>query len=81
MKNNKQYIVHDVKLIKRKILYNYLKENNYKFLDGEKEYYISSKFPFVIEEKVVWICNSITCCAAAAQSKRIITVDEYFKKL
>ena len=78
MKNNKQYIVHDADFIKREELYDYLEKRNYIFPDGKKEYYVNSKFPFVIDRNVVWICNSITCCAAAAQKGCIITIDEYF---
>ena len=81
MKNKKQYIVHDVDLTKRKELYDYLKEEGYIFIDGLKEYYVNAKFPFVIEKNIVWICNSITCCAAAAQNGSIITIEKYFKKV
>lgn len=81
MKSKKQYIVHDVNLSKREELYDYLEKEKYIFLDGTREYYINSKFPFVIENNVVWICNSITCCACAAQSGAIMTIKEYYKKL
>ena len=80
MKSKKQYIVHDANVTKRENLYNYLEKEKYVFLDGEKEYYINSKFPFVIEKNIVWICNSITCCACAAQNNIIITIEEYLKK-
>ena len=78
MKNKKQYIVHDINLTKREELYEYLEKENYIFLHGNKEYFINAKFPFFIEKNIVWICNSITCCAVAAQKGCIITIDEYF---
>lgn len=81
MKNKKQYIVHDTDLTKREELYNYLDKEKYVFFDGKKDYCINSKFPFVIEKNIVWICNSITCCACAAQSGCIITPDEYYKEV
>ena len=81
MKSNKQYIVHDKDINKREELYNYLEKESYTFLDGPKEYYVNNKFPFVIENNVVWICTSITCCAAAAQCGAILTTQEYYNAL
>lgn len=76
-----QYIVSPENKLKRDELYEYLDKNNYNFVD-DKEYYVDSNFPFVIEEnKRVWICNSITCCACAAQAGQIINTEEYFKKV
>ena len=42
---------------------------------------INSKFPFVVDhkDKVFWVCESVACCAAAAQNGILITVDEFEK--
>ena len=54
-----------------KITYPYYKEN-----------FIESNFPFVIDfkERLFWVCESVTCCAAAASAHVIISIEE-FKKI
>lgn len=61
---------------------NYLLNNNF-ILANNINYseIIESKFPFVIEDdNTFWICESITCCACAAQAKRIINVRTFINK-
>jgi len=43
---------------------------------------INSKFPFVVDfkRKDFWVCESITCCACAAQNGLIISFEEFIKK-
>ena len=38
-----------------------------------------SKFPFVVDlkKKILYVCESITCCALASQNKRIISVKDF----
>ena len=55
-----------------------------KFIDesvNEKELFIDSIFPFVVDfkEKSFWICESVTCCAAAAACGSIINSEEFKK--
>ena len=76
-----QYIVSPENKEKREELYDYLDKNDYYFPCGEKEDYINSNFPFVIEDHRAWICDSITCCACAAQAGGIITTEEFFKAI
>jgi hypothetical protein len=47
-----------------------------------KSKFINNSFPFVVDfkEKAFWICESITCCAAAASFGTIFTIEE-FKKI
>ena len=80
MRGYKQYIVYDLNFDKREKLCNYLEEHNYRFLDGDRSYYVNSKYPFVISKSEVWICSSITCCAAAAGAGIIISIDEFLKE-
>ena len=80
----KQYIVTEGDKKRREEFYDYI-VNNYdlKILyPYDKERFSKSAFPFVVDFKKnnFWVCESITCCACASQSKRIITIDE-FKKL
>lgn len=60
-----EYIVHTYKL-----------DINYPF---SKRRFIKSNFPFVVDfkEKSFWVCESVTCCACAAQAKVIYTVDQF----
>ena len=79
MKN--QYIVSEPNKKKREEFFDYI--NNEYNLDicypYTKEEFIKSNFPFVIDfkEKNFWICDSITCCACAAQAKQIIGIKEF----
>ena len=79
-----QFIVKDSDKTKRKEFYDYIKKtynlnNSYPYF---KKNFIKNDFPFVIDfkENSFWICESVTCCAAAAQNGAIITIDE-FKRL
>lgn len=76
-----QYIVQPQKE-ERNNFYLYLIENGYTPVDNyPQDYYINNRFPFVIEDNnTFWICESITCCACAAQRKRIISVDSFKNK-
>ena len=59
-------------------------DNNYKLNKYfTKDYMIHSKFPFVIDFKdnSFWVCESITCCACAAQREKILTPREFFNKV
>lgn len=84
MKTKTQYIVQEDNKMKREQFYDFIIKNydlkiTYPYY---KEEFINSNFPFVIDfkEKLFWICESITCCAAAAQRGVIFTIDE-FKKM
>lgn len=77
---NKQYIVQSYDIEERNNFYHYLINNGYTPIENFKnQNFINNKFPFVIEDnKTFWICESITCCAAASCCKAIITIDKYF---
>ena len=77
---NNQYIVKCKDIEERKMLYNYLIDNGYQPVDNFKhQNFINNTFPFVIEpNQTFWICESISCCAAASSCHAIITVNEYF---
>ena len=78
----KQYIVKCKDTTEREYFYNYLISNNFKPIEKFKhQNFIDNIFPFVVEpNNTFWICESITCCAAAASCGVIITVDEYFNR-
>lgn len=76
-----QYIVKESNIKLRKEFYRYINDKyNLKVLMPITKYYYSV-FPFVVDldEYNFWVCESITCCAAAAQNNRIITINEFFK--
>jgi len=78
-----QYIISESDKVKRKEFYDYIMNKyNYEVIHHSKVEMINSKFPFVVDHKnkVFWVCESITCCAAAASNGVIITIDE-FKKI
>ena len=77
----KQYIIKCSDIFEREQFYNYLIKNGYKPIDNFKhQKFIDNHFPFVIEpNKTFWICESITCCAAASHAGIMITIDDYFK--
>ena len=78
----KQYIVQVHGLKEREEFYNYI-VNNYKLKQYfPKEYMIHSLFPFVVDfsKKDFWVCESITCCACAAQNHLILTKEEFLKE-
>ena len=77
----KQYIVTESNKDKRSELYDYI-TNKYDLKIGypyEKEEFVNSVFPFVIDfkENRLWICNSITSLACASQCGKIISIDEF----
>ena len=76
-----QFIVNAAGKEKRKVFYEYI-GNTYKldkYYPFFKRRFINSNFPFVIDfkEKSFWICDSITCCACAAQTNNIFTIDQF----
>lgn len=79
-----QFTVQENDYKKRKKFYEFI-INNYDLkicYPYEKERFINNNFPFVVDfkEKNFWVCESVTCCAAAAQFGKIYTIDE-FKKI
>ncbi len=78
----KQFMIQPNNIIERINFYYYI-HNKYNLLEHfTKEEMISSKFPYVVDfnDNSFWVCESITCCACAAQNKQIISIDE-FKRL
>ena len=78
-----QFIVSESDKSKRRKFYDYIMNKyNYEVIHHSREHMINSKFPFVVDHKnkVFWVCESIICCAAAAQNRVIITIDD-FKKI
>ena len=78
-----QFIISESDKEKRGLFYDYI-TNNYKFkiwFPYTKEKFISSEFPFVVdfEENSFWVCESITCCACAAQAKIIISISQFLE--
>ena len=76
-----QFIVKVAGKQERKAFYEYI-VNTYKldkYYPFFKRRFIKSNFPFVIDfkEKSFWICDSITCCACAAQTNNIFTIDQF----
>ena len=80
----KQFIVFENDINKRKDFYDYI--NNRYNLDicypYIKDYFIKSKYPFVVDftENKFWICESITCLACASQSGKIITINNFIEQ-
>ena len=77
---DKQYIVNSKDISERETLYNYLMDNGYQPVENFKhQEFINNTFPFVIESnQTFWICESITCCAAASSCNAIITIYDFF---
>ena len=77
----KQYIVSISGKKNRESFYEYI-TSNYDIKDLIDDNLIDGPFPFVVDfkENIFWICNSITCCACAAQNNQIISEKE-FKKM
>ena len=76
-----QFIVQEQDERKRELFYNYI-HKTYDLKDWypfDKEKYIKINFPFVIDfkEKSFWVCDSITCCACAAQAKVIYSIYQF----
>ena len=78
---NNQYIV-NVKTEEREEFISYLKKLNLKGKYKNKEI-INSKFPIVIDfnEKIYYLLESITCCAMASQSGKMISKDEFINSI
>lgn len=74
----KQYIVSVNGKKNRLDFYEYI-ITNYDIKDLIDEELLDGNFPFVVDfkENIFWICNSVTCCACAAQNKQIINVKEF----
>ena len=77
----KQFIVEESDMQKREKFYDYI-INTYDFdilYPYTKERFVSSHFPFIVDFKKnqFWVCESVTCCAAAATCKAIITINEF----
>lgn len=80
----KQFMVQVHNSKDRLDFYNYIHEN----YDLEEHFtsfeeITMSKFPFIVDfdDKSFWICNSITCCACAAQKNLILSVEDFKKKI
>lgn len=79
----KQYIVQESDKEKRKEFYEYIVNNYDLLIRFDKNHMINSSFPFVVDfkEKDFWVCESITCCACAAQKKKILTIKEFKERI
>lgn len=77
-----QYIVNISGVNARLSFIKYIKMNFKLKFRFEEGYMANSKFPFVIDfkKKDFWVCESITCCACAAQNNLILTFEQ-FKKI
>ena len=75
---DKQYIVSVSGKQNRESFYDFI-ITNYDIKDLVDDDLIDGVFPFVVDfhENQFWICNSITCCACAAQNKQIINEKEF----
>ena len=76
-----QFIVNESDINKREEFYDYI-INKYDLkitYPHYKEKFVNNHFPFIIDfkEKLFWVCESVTCCAAAASQHVIITIDEF----
>lgn len=76
-----QFIVKVAGKEERKAFYEYIM-NTYKvekWYPFFKRKFINNSFPFVVDfkEKSFWICDCITCCACAAQTNNIFTIDQF----
>ena len=74
-----QYIVQCKDKKERKYLYTFLINNDYILIHNfTYQRVLNSAFPFVIEpNNTFWICESITCCAAAYANNGIISFNEF----
>ena len=80
----KQYIVQIKGYNERAAFYDYIHEIfNLKDKFFNKDRMSSSKFPFVVDfdNNYLTVVESITVCACAAQNKRIISKEEFKKKV
>ena len=81
----KQFIVQEKDKKKRRAFYNYI-HKHYKLKDvfNDANNMINNNvFPFVVDfsDNTLWVCNSITCCACAAQTHQIISIQEFKEKI
>ena len=81
MKKKTQFIVSEGDKGKRKEFYEYIMKTyklkkHYPFF---KIKFINSNFPFVVDfkESGFWVCESVTCCACAAQQHVMISIYEF----
>ena len=80
MKKRTQFIIKEADINKRKEFLDYIKNKyDFKLVNYTEEEIINNKFPIVIDfkEKVIWVCESISCLAIAAQKGLIITIKEF----
>ena len=76
-----QFIVQEHDIKKREEFYNYI-TTNYDFhisYPFKKELFIESHFPFVVDFKdnSFWVCENVTCCAAAAACGSILDIEDF----
>lgn len=79
MEKRYQYIV---SIAGKENRYNFIKyiNSNYKLKQRfTVDYMVESRFPFVVDfkKKDFWVCESITCCACAAQNGMIISFEQF----
>ena len=81
-KNRYQYIVSIAGKKNRYDFINYIKTNYKLKFRFTEDYMAESHFPFIVDfnKKDFWVCESITCCACAAQNGMIISFEQ-FKEL
>ena len=77
-----QYMVHDSDIFNRNAFYEYIINKYNLLVRMERDKMIGSKFPFVVDfkDKSFWVCESVTCCACAAQKKKILTIEQFKEK-
>ena len=79
-----QFIVEEFNKNKREKFYDYItKKYDLKIIyPYTRERFIDSKFPFIVDfkERNFWVCESVTCSAAAASAHVIISIED-FKKI
>ena len=85
MKERTQFIVLEGDKQKRKEFYEYIMSTYHlkKKYPYFKRKFINNKFPFVVDfgDNSFWICESITCCACAAQNHVMVSADEFKSKM
>ena len=74
-----QYMVHDSDIFNRNAFYEYIINKYNLLVRMERDEMVGSKFPFVVDlkDKSFWVCESVTCCACAAQKKKILTIEKF----
>ena len=82
MKKRTQFIIKEADINKRKEFLDYIKNKyDFKLVNYTEEEIINNKFPIVIDfkEKVIWVCESISCLAIAAQKGLIISIEKFLR--